>query len=335
MWDIGLIAFAAALAGLAVWALARPVRAWLIAAGVHDAPNERSSHAEAKPRGGGIAVLAVVLPAWAAVAIWAPPAPAIWPVLAGAVLLAAVSFADDRGGLAPAPRFAAQLLAVGGALALFDGGPVLQGLLPLWADRLVAALAWLWFVNLFNFMDGIDGLAGVETVSVGVGLGLVALVAGAGAGPVPMALPWILAGAAAGFLVWNWAPAKVFLGDVGSVPVGYLLGALLLWSAAAGEWAAALILPAYYWLDATWTLLKRVARGDRWWQPHREHAYQRAVQAGRSHGDVTRNVAVTNVGLVGCALIAVAGSDTVGLMTAVLPLGGLMLWLRRPPARIR
>ncbi len=216
-----------------------------------------------------------------------------------------VSWFDDLRSLPVVPRLAVQALAVGLGIAAMDGaGPVFQGLLPPLLDRLAAGLLWLWFVNLFNFMDGIDGIAGVEASSLGIGLVLVGAVL---AWPsVQVALPALLAAATLGFLVWNWAPAKLFLGDVGSVPLGYLLGWLLLIAAANGAWAAALILALYYLADATITLAKRGARGAKVWRAHREHFYQRAVQGGASHGRVAAQVLACNAVLIALAVLATA-----------------------------
>jgi len=128
--------------------------------------------------------------------------------------------------------------------------------LPPLGDHLFAALAWIWFINLYNFMDGIDGITGVETATIGLGLTLVSLVAGLAA---PVAgLGMAMAGAACGFLLWNWTPAKLFLGDVGSVPLGFLAGFLLLYLASEGHLAPAIILPLYYLFDAMATLLRRL-----------------------------------------------------------------------------
>jgi UDP-N-acetylmuramyl pentapeptide phosphotransferase/UDP-N-acetylglucosamine-1-phosphate transferase len=135
-----------------------------------------------------------------------------------------------------------------------------------------------------------------------------------------------VAGAAFGFLPWNWQPARIFLGDVGSVPLGYALGWLLLSLAAAGAWAAALILPLYYLADATLTLMRRLARGERVWQAHREHFYQRATQAGRSHAAVVSLVALADAVLIALALgsarwpwaMLAAAVAAVALLLAVL-----------------
>jgi UDP-N-acetylmuramyl pentapeptide phosphotransferase/UDP-N-acetylglucosamine-1-phosphate transferase len=135
---------------------------------------------------------------------------------------------------------------------------VYKKLLPLPVDRVLTALLWVWFVNLFNFMDGIDGITAVETITISGGLAAIsALAFHAPLGFFMAAAP---AAAALGFLYWNWAPSRIFLGVVGSVPLGYLLGGLLVFAAANGLWATALILPLYYLADASWTLGRRALR---------------------------------------------------------------------------
>jgi UDP-N-acetylmuramyl pentapeptide phosphotransferase/UDP-N-acetylglucosamine-1-phosphate transferase len=310
---------------VAVVLLTAPVRGWLLRAGVHDAPNARSSHTVVKPRGGGLAVLGVVLPAWLA-AGWFAGGPVPLALAALTAALAAVSFLDDLSGLQPALRFLAQAAAVAAALVVLDPAPLFPELVPLWLEQAAVALAWLWFVNLYNFMDGIDGITAVETACVAVGVGLCWLLLGAG---VTAALPaWLLAGAAVGFLWWNWAPSRIFLGDVGSVPIGFAVGWLLLELAAGGALVAAIILPAYYLVDATVTLLARLLRGEKVWQAHKQHAYQRAVQRGRSHATVAVRVAMANLVLVGCAAWAVSGTSLAAALVAAVVAGGLWASLR-------
>ena len=227
-------------------------------------------------------------------------------VLAAALGLAAVSWIDDLRSLPPLIRLAAQGLAVAvGTASLLDDGFFFQGLAPGWLDPLVAALGWIWFVNLFNFMDGIDGITGVETACVGGGAALVAFLAPETAGLTPV-FGLTLAAAALGFLVWNWHPAKIFLGDVGSVPVGFLLGWILFDLTAAGLWAPAIILPLYYLADATITLARRALRGEKIWRAHREHFYQRATQNGKSHAEVSRMILAANVVSVALAVAALS-----------------------------
>ena len=319
----------AALTGLA--------RALLRRHGVLDRPNERSSHRAAVPRGGGIAVVGVMLAAW--LVLWFTDASAgsgtlFWVALAGGLGLAAVSWLDDlHGGVPVFVRLAVQVVAVGAGIASLPGdGLVFQGTVPALFDHALAAAAWLWFVNLFNFMDGIDGISGTEGASLGLGTFLLALLGAAPAWLGPLGLA--LAGVSLGFLLWNWHPARIFLGDVGSVPLGYLAGWLLLALAAVDAWQAALLLPAYYLADATLTLVRRLLRGRRVWQAHREHVYQRVVAAGWSHGRTTALIAGLNSLLVGLAIASQQGSAAAA---ASLAAGALLvvalLWYLRAAAR--
>lgn len=268
-------------------------------AAVLDLPNERSSHARATPRGGGLAVVAAIVVTWAAVVVAGFAPPRLTWVIACAVLLAAVSWLDDLRGLSPAPRLLAQIVAVAlGCAALAPAWTTAPGWLPGPITAGAALVLWVWFANLFNFMDGIDGIAASEAAAIGIGLVLFAAF-GIGHDPARAVLAAVVAAAALGFLVWNWAPARIFLGDVGSVPVGYLLGYLLLDAAARGFWKLAVILPLYFLADATITLIRRLVRGEAVWRPHRQHFYQVAVQNGRSHAAVVLMVIAADAVLIG------------------------------------
>jgi UDP-N-acetylmuramyl pentapeptide phosphotransferase/UDP-N-acetylglucosamine-1-phosphate transferase len=293
-----------------------------------DHPNERSSHAVPTPHGGGIALVFVLLPAWAVIALGVPGQTfIIWLVLGAALLLAGVSWADDLTGISRSIRFAAHIAAVSLVLSALPGDAFLfQGVLPLALDRLAAGILWVWFINLFNFMDGIDGIAGAEVAAIGFGLFLIAFVAGA---EVQSLFGLTLAATALGFLWWNWHPAQVFLGDVGSVPLGYLLGWLLLEAALKGFWAAALILPLYYLADATITLLRRLLSGERIWQAHAQHFYQRAVRRGLSHATVVRIILLANGVLIVLALLAAGGAEITALLGALLTVAALLTVLAR------
>ncbi|MFZ0695385.1 MAG: glycosyltransferase family 4 protein [Alphaproteobacteria bacterium] len=295
-----------------------------------DHPNERSSHATATPRGGGIAVIAVLLAAWAGIALFtipiAMPAPMV-PVLVAAGSLALVSWLDDLRGVAPALRLLIQIAAATTALGALPG-LVFQGVLPPDLDWAVTVLIWVWFINLFNFMDGIDGIAGVETAAIGLGLFLIGVLF---AEPVPGFTLYALSLVAAslGFLRWNWAPAKIFLGDVGSAPLGFLLGYLLLSAAAAGHWVPALILPLYYLADSGITLGRRLVHGEKIWQAHASHFYQRAARASGSHGAVVRAIAAADALLIILALAAARGFAVGAMAGAVLVTAGLLVYLAR------
>jgi UDP-N-acetylmuramyl pentapeptide phosphotransferase/UDP-N-acetylglucosamine-1-phosphate transferase len=290
-----------------------------------DHPNPRSSHRRPTPTGGGIAVVAIVALAWLWIGLRAPGMQALQ-LIGLAVALAALSWLDDLKGLSPFVRLPAHLAAVAAALMLAPPpGPVFGGLLPGTLDLLAAGLVWVWFLNLFNFMDGIDGIAGVETAAIGVGVVVVTAVAGL---PGEHALFGLaLAAAALGFLGWNWHPAKIFLGDVGSVPLGFLLGWLLISLAGRGQWAAALILPFYYLADATTTLVRRALRGERVWQAHREHFYQQGVGRGLSHAQVVRHILWVDAVLIALAVAAVRGWTWAALIGAVVVVSWLLWFL--------
>ncbi|HYE50361.1 MAG TPA: glycosyltransferase family 4 protein [Azospirillaceae bacterium] len=291
---------------------------------VLDRPNERSSHLVPTPRGGGWGLLPPLLLAWAAVAWASDDWSGVWPVVAAAVPLALISWADDLSPVPPGWRLVAQALAVTVAMiALPVDTRVFQGWLPLAADRALAGLLLLWFVNLYNFMDGIDGITGTETLCLGLGLAAAGWMAGSESADTAYALA--LAGAALGFLAWNWYPARVFLGDVGSVPLGFLSGWLLLRAAADGLWLPALVLPLYYLADATLTLLRRLARGERVWEAHRQHFYQQAVRHIGRHDQVVMAVLAGNAGLAALALAAL--SQPLWALAAPLLVAGLLAWM--------
>ncbi len=293
-----------------------------------DRPNERSSHTRVTPRGAGLALIPIAAMGWFALAMLQGDANLAW-VAVGALALCAVSWSDDRASLSPLTRLAVHVIVVGALLGRLPPETLhFQGLLPLWADRLMAAFAWLWFVNLFNFMDGIDGISGIETTAIGIGVALLAGMMGLGGSLIPASAA--LAGVAVGFLWLNWHPAKVFLGDAGSVPIGLMLGWLLLDLAARGLWLPALILAFYYFTDATITLLRRLLRGERVWQAHREHFYQRAVARGLTHAQVSTLVGSADVLLIGAALLALA-QPMLGAFAAILVTAGLLLLLNGKP----
>jgi UDP-N-acetylmuramyl pentapeptide phosphotransferase/UDP-N-acetylglucosamine-1-phosphate transferase len=303
MSEAAAAAFLAAATALLSFAATRALIPLLRRRDILDRPNPRSSHEVPTPRGGGIAVVATVLFTWTVLVAAGAALPRLPAVLLAALLLAIVSWLDDLYGLPPLPRLVAQAAAVGLGLLAVPGGPLFLA---------AAALAWLWFINLFNFMDGIDGLAGGEAAMIGAGLALFATL-GNGLDPAPALLAAAITGAALGFLWWNWSPARIFLGDVGSVPLGYLIGFLLIDLAARGRWRIALILPLYFLADATLTLLRRLRRGAPVWRAHREHFYQRAVAQGLGHSAVVGRVLAVDLILIGCGWAAENGWEAISL----------------------
>jgi len=296
---LALLVLAPAMATVVAFALA-PLRRLLLRVDLMDRPNQRSSHKVPTPRGAGLVVLPLTVLAWFVIDGLCSLPGDFWPVGLAALALVGLSLLDDRRGVHTGLRFLLHAAAVGlGLWALPAGFSLTQGLLPRGVDFAIAFVAWLWFVELTNFMDGIDGISGVEGGTIALGL---LLLAATGALPPPLAaVSLALLGALLGFLAWNWHPAAIFLGDSGSVPLGYLLGWLLLQAVAAGLWPVALILPLYYWADATLTLLRRAARREKFWQAHRQHFYQRGT-AGGSHAPVALAILLANLGLVALAL---------------------------------
>jgi len=325
-WIPAILAFLLPLAATALGV--RLILPWLAARAMLDRPNERSSHKNPTPRGGGIVVVAVLI-----LAVWAIHLSSGASLRHTAIMtlelaaLAIVSWIDDRGGANIWLRLAVQLAAVTAGLATIGIGPLAARLdISPWLLAIPFALGWMWFVNLYNFMDGIDGITGTETASIGVGLVALAVVTlGSVAGQGLMGLA--LAGAAIGFLLWNWPPARIFLGDVGSVPLGFLIGGLLIEAALAGHWAPALILPLYYLADATITLAARALKGQRPWRAHRSHFYQRAHQAGLSHGHISLVIAALNIVLIALAAAAGLGWSWLALVLAVVGVAAVLAYL--------
>ncbi|TXM71616.1 glycosyltransferase family 4 protein [Methylobacterium sp. WL12] len=260
-------------------------------------PNARSSHTEPTPQGGGIAVVAATL-AVTGLLIAAPEASRDVLVLGfGAVVLALVGAVDDIRPLPAWARLMLQAVVVGGVVAGVDGR--LVPALPPAVERTLAVLAGVWFVNLVNFMDGLDWMSVAETVPVAAAL---ALFGGFGAlPPAAILVAAALLGAMLGFAPFNRPVAKLFLGDVGSLPLGLILAWLLYRLALEGGLAAAILLPLYYLADATLTLIRRAARREPVWQAHRSHFYQRATTNGLTVGGVVGRVFALNLALAALA----------------------------------
>lgn len=307
------------------------VRAYALRRALLDIPNERSSHTVPTPRGGGLAFTGVFLLTVALLGVWSLLDGAVAAALVGGGLaVAAVGWVDDHRPVPAAWRALVHAAAAGWALFWLGGLPVLQAgggriVLGEWGTVL-ALLGIVWLTNLYNFMDGIDGLAGVEAVTTGGGAALLLWAAGQWGLALASA---VVAASALGFLVWNWPPARIFMGDVGSGLLGYTFAVL----AVAGEHSGGL--PIFVWVillavfvgDATYTLFKRIANGERWYTAHRGHAYQRAVQVGMAHRKVTLTVLVLNVlVLLPLAGLAVRFRALQPWLLVLVMIGGWVLW---------
>lgn len=260
-----------------------------------DVPNARSSHTIPTPRGGGFAIVIVVLAAFAA--LWWTErfhAQTLFILLFGGGGIALLGFWDDHKNLPVLWRGLVQGIIAILTVASIDVMPGLQvgehtyylG----WPALLLAILVVVWLVNLYNFMDGIDGIASVEAISIAVGAALLI------ADPDTQLLISLVACAAAGFLVWNWPPAKIFMGDAGSGFLGYVFAVFALSTASMGLMSlwVWLILGGVFFVDSTFTVIRRMSRGDRWYEAHCSHAYQRLAKKWGSHQSVTLLVAAIN-----------------------------------------
>jgi Fuc2NAc and GlcNAc transferase len=324
-----LVAFAAAAiitGAVRAFVLSRP--AVVGASSLFDIPNHRSSHINPTPRGGGVGiVLAFLLAAsWLTLNRTLP-----FLIMVGLVgssfIVAIVGFLDDwKIPLSSRHRLAVHflaavvfLLSTGGVPAFVAFGMVVDlG----WVGNVLAAVYLVWLVNLFNFMDGVDGIAAVEAITVSLSGALLWWIT---TGSDGWMIPTVLAAAVAGFLCWNHPPAKIFMGDAGSYFLGMTLGALALWSGIESQqlfWSWSILLGCFV-VDATTTLVRRVARGERFDEAHRSHVYQYAARRLMSHKRVTYYYGLVNILwlLPVAALVALKYLDGVlGLLIAYLPL---------------
>ncbi|HVF39214.1 MAG TPA: glycosyltransferase family 4 protein [Gemmatimonadaceae bacterium] len=294
-------------AGILSWLLASRVRLYALDR-LLDIPNERSSHSSPTPRGGGLAIAVttlggIVLATWWQ---WIPLNIGL-ALVGGGAMIALVGWVDDHRDLPALPRFAVQFLSAGWAVYWLGGLPALNiGVASAqlgFVGSILGVIGIVWAINLYNFVDGIDGLAAGEAVTTGAIGGVLLLAMGH---PGLAVVSWLIAAANAGFLPLNWAPAKLFMGDVGSGMLGYLFAVLAIASENAGAvplliWV--LLLGAFIF-DATVTLGRRIAHGERWYHAHHSHAYQRMVQAGRSHAQVSSMVLAINLVLALLAIVA-------------------------------
>jgi UDP-N-acetylmuramyl pentapeptide phosphotransferase/UDP-N-acetylglucosamine-1-phosphate transferase len=310
-----------------------------------DHPNERSLHHTPVPRTGGLAIL-VGLAAGMVVALamdalvpgasgewvgWGKEMPIreafpelLW-LLGGAVPVAMVSFLDDRKGVGVVPRFAVHVAAT---FVLLAGGLALRALdLGIWGwawpvslGALFSGLFVVWMTNLYNFMDGMDGFAGGMGL-IGFGfLGLFGWLAGESGYAL---ICWMTSLACLGFLIFNFPPARIFMGDTGASTLGFWAGALILWADGRGMfpfWAGVLVFSPFI-VDATVTLLRRLLDGEKVWQAHRSHYYQRLVQLGWGH----RKTVLAEYSVMLAA--GLSGLILLQLANPLLVLPGLLLWV--------
>jgi UDP-N-acetylmuramyl pentapeptide phosphotransferase/UDP-N-acetylglucosamine-1-phosphate transferase len=292
-------------------------------------PNARSSHKAPTPQGGGIAVIGATLAvSGAALFVFGNVNGNAWPllvILAAVLLIAGVGVMADKRPIAPAPRLVLQTFAVAAVLATLPPELRLLPVLPWWGERILLLFGALWFVNLVNFMDGIDWLSVAEVVPI---TAAIAVIGSFGKmPPAGIVVSLALCGATIGFAFFNRPMAKLFLGDVGSLPIGLLLGWLLLVLAGGGGRAAAILLPLYYLADSTITLVRRAVNREPVWQAHRSHFYQRATDRGFSVLEIVARVFIVNIALAGLALATILLPSRMTDIAAVGAGMALVTWL--------
>lgn len=289
-----------------------------------DQPNDRSAHVTPTPRLGGIGIMVAFLPAAFLVAALGGAGTAVFSALVGTAIVSALGLVDDLRPLPARLRLIVQFLAASLVVALsWENLPAAWSLFgsvtPRWLLGGLSVLWIVWLTNLYNFMDGIDGLAAGQAVVGGAALALVGYSAGAA---VPALLAVLLVAGALGFLALNFPPATIFMGDVGSTAIGFFLASLpLVAEGGAIPVEAAGLAVALFILDATWTLFRRIRRRERLSQAHRSHVYQRPLALGVGHRTITLT-SYAGMVLVAAGAVAYSGVGTTG---RVLLLAGAVL----------
>jgi Fuc2NAc and GlcNAc transferase len=318
----------------AVW-LVGVVRSYAIRTALLDVPNDRSSHTQPTPRGGGLGILgAAAIGLLAALAMGHVGLRLTSLIASGVLVLGLVGWIDDRRGLSSWARLAIHVLLAAVTVYVLGGLPELRighhsiplGIL----GGFMAVIGIVWSINLFNFMDGIDGLAGSEALLV---FGIVSALSFYVGDTALAVTSSVFAAAAAGFLIWNWPPARIFMGDVGSGPLGYAVAAMAVASEAKRSvpLIAFALLGGVFVFDATVTLIRRVLRGRRLSEAHRDHAYQRLSRAWGSHRSVTMAAGAVTIVLSVLAIGATLRPAFAGpaLVIAALVLSGVMIAVER------
>ncbi|MCP8466577.1 glycosyltransferase family 4 protein [Pseudomonas sp. ZM23] len=305
---------------LASWGMTWGVRRYALARSIMDIPNSRSSHQIPTPRGGGVAIVLGFLVCLAAAALLGGvDSLSLVALLPAGAWIAAIGFVDDHRHIPARWRLLGHFLGAAWLLYWLGGLPALPmpwGMLDLGVlGELLALVFLVWLLNLYNFMDGIDGIASLEAICVCMAGALCYWLVGAA---TMTWLPLILAMATAGFLLWNFPPARIFMGDAGSGFLGLVLGGMALqagWIAPQLIWCW-LILLGVFVVDASYTLIHRLIRGERVYEAHRSHAYQRASRRYGSHLRVS--LAVTGINL--CWLMPLAILVSLGWLSGLLAL---------------
>ena len=309
------------------WILTGRVYRYAVSEQILDHPNDRSLHSDPTPRGGGVSISIVVL--LTTIVVWwlgYLETPVFTGFIGGGGLVAVTGWIDDRYGISTLTRGVIYLLASIWAVYCIVGITLSSGFIHI-CLFLVSVLAVTWLTNLYNFMDGSDGLAATQAVCTGVIITMLLFILNQTGNAYITAS---LTASALGFLMWNWPPARIFMGDVGSCLIGFMFAALALSSILQTEFMLAiwLIALSLFICDATLTLFKRIISREKWYRAHRQHAYQRLVQMGLSHKQVNLYVILINLYLLYPAVLLVRSYPTYQWWTTVTIYGLLSsIWL--------
>ncbi|MCV6599548.1 MAG: glycosyltransferase family 4 protein [Alphaproteobacteria bacterium] len=258
-----------------------------------DIPNNRSFHSKPTPTGGG---WAIIIPTITLAIISKAMTPSI---LIGALILISISWLNDLKHIKPSVRLIFHSIAIGIALLSLDltGNILLPNNIPNFIDRAIIFTAWLWFINLYNFMDGADGMTASETLCLCFGVLFISLFIFMPTSIINLCL--ILIGSCSAFLIFNWHPAKIFLGDTGAIFIGYIVGYILLTIAKNGYIAIAIILPLYYIMDTSLVLCKRILKREKIFEAHQKQYFHRSIiKVKRTHCQTVKKVILFNILLI-------------------------------------
>lgn len=308
------------------------IRQYAIKNSLLDIPNQRSSHDQPIPRGGGLAIVLIVLAVVAMTGLFDQLSQnKTIALLGGGGLVALIGWIDDHKHISATLRMIVHFLAAIWTVYWLGGfNEVDLGFMMMrlgWIGSVLAILGMVWLINLYNFMDGADGFASIQTIAVGSFVIFLFLSAG-NAGLVLITLAMVAA--TTGFLLWNWSPAKIFMGDVGSSFLGYFIASLAMMGEKNGSapmliWA--ILLAPFFW-DATLTLIRRVLAGEKWYEAHCSHVYQQYLQQGNSHGKLALWFCVINVTILWPAALVAWNyqllMSVIALIASALTIG---LWL--------
>ena len=280
-----------------------------------DIPNKRSSHNMPTPKGAGLGIIATLF------IVYYTFFPITDFVFMGSILILTIlSFINDNKQISIVFRLITQMTLT---IIILNFWPplkniiLLNSIIPLWLENIIIFLLIIWIINLFNFMDGIDGISGIQCIIIGVGVGS-SLYLSQEEYKLEHIFAGFITGASLAFLLWNWHPAKVFLGDAGSIPLGFINAILLLLLCKNGLWYVAIIINNYYFFDASITLLKRIKMKKKPWVAHKDHFYQKAIQNGYSHSKVCKIIAMHGVLLICLSAFATIQSNLIIISFSVV-----------------